>query len=110
MPIGKRDSGKVRLDLLPTGPLKEIARAMEEGANKYGDWDWLGGRYWYNGRMVESHYGYRNVPTYGPGHYAWGMNDWAPADRQEYDKLRLFGVKPDRRVEVGCPPFKTQKL
>jgi len=67
----------------------------------FGEWTWLGPRFWYNGRMVESHYGYRNVPSHGAAHYPWGLIG--------YDTVRLLGVKPDHKVEIGCPPFKTQK-
>jgi prepilin-type N-terminal cleavage/methylation domain-containing protein len=83
--------------------LADLKRAGGTDANSilYGEWTWLGGRYWYNGRMIESHYAYRNVPTVGMAHYPWGLAG--------YDKVRLIGVKPDLKVEIGCPTFKTQK-
>lgn len=36
----KRDGGKVRYDLLPPGPLHELARVFTIGAEKYGARDW----------------------------------------------------------------------
>lgn len=39
----KFDSGKVRLDLVPTHPVKEVARVLMHGAAKYGDHNWRGG-------------------------------------------------------------------
>lgn len=39
----KFDDGKVRLDLLPTDALKEIARVLMHGSDKYGDYNWLKG-------------------------------------------------------------------
>ena len=42
----KHDEGKPRLDLLPSGPLVEIARALEFGSRKYGDNQWRNGFAW----------------------------------------------------------------
>lgn len=42
----KHDTGKPRMELLPTGPLKEMAKVLGAGASKYGDWNWTGGFEW----------------------------------------------------------------
>jgi hypothetical protein len=42
----KADSKKVRLDLLPTESLREIAKVMEFGSKKYGDYNWTKGMQW----------------------------------------------------------------
>jgi hypothetical protein len=42
----KHDDGKPRMGLLPTGPLREIAKVMTFGADKYGDHNWRGGFKW----------------------------------------------------------------
>lgn len=42
----KYDEGKRRLSLLPTGPLEEVVRVLEFGANKYGDYNWRNGMNW----------------------------------------------------------------
>lgn len=42
----KHDEGKPRLDLLPSGPLVEIARVLEFGSHKYGDNQWRNGFAW----------------------------------------------------------------
>ena len=39
----KHDSGKERFDLLPQGPLFEVARVYTIGAAKYGDYNWAKG-------------------------------------------------------------------
>ena len=41
-----RQDGKVRLELLPVGPLRELARVMGYGANKYGEHNWREGLEW----------------------------------------------------------------
>lgn len=84
--------------------LADLKRAGGTTADSilYGDWSWLGARYWYNGRMIESHYNYRNVATYGAVHYAWGING--------YGTVRLLGIKPDLKLDIGNPIFKTQKV
>ena len=46
----KNDSGKPRLELLPTAPLEQIAQVLAFGAAKYGEHNWRGGMSW--GRMV----------------------------------------------------------
>jgi hypothetical protein len=42
----KFDSGKIRLELLPTESLEEIAKVLMFGANKYGEYNWRGGMHW----------------------------------------------------------------
>jgi len=37
----KRDEGKVRVELLPAGPLIELAEVFTYGANKYRAWSWM---------------------------------------------------------------------
>lgn len=39
----KYDSGKPRMELLPTIALEEVAKVLTFGANKYGAWNWAGG-------------------------------------------------------------------
>lgn len=39
----KNDAGKERFDLLPHGPLFELARVYTMGAGKYGDYNWAKG-------------------------------------------------------------------
>lgn len=42
----KNDDGKTRYDLIPTGPLEQLARVYTIGANKYGENDWRKGLKW----------------------------------------------------------------
>ena len=39
----KHDDGKVRFELLPAGPLTELAKVYSAGARKYSDHQWRGG-------------------------------------------------------------------
>lgn len=39
----KYDDNKLRTDLLPVGPLEEVAAVMTFGATKYGDRNWANG-------------------------------------------------------------------
>lgn len=39
----KYDQGKERFDLIPHGPLFEVARVYTMGAAKYGDYNWANG-------------------------------------------------------------------
>lgn len=39
-------TGKVRVDLIPTRPLEEIAGVLAHGAEKYGQNNWRGGLRW----------------------------------------------------------------
>ena len=68
----------------------------------YGYWTWLGRArtYGYNGRMVESHYTYRNVAS-NFASYTWTLG---------YDPVRILGVAPNLNVTSGAPTFKTQKV
>ena len=45
----RNDEGKLRFDLIPVGPLEEVARAYTVGATKYADRNWEQGIKW--GRM-----------------------------------------------------------
>lgn len=42
----KDDGGKVRVELLPVGPLNDIAEILTFGANKYDDHNWRKGFKW----------------------------------------------------------------
>lgn len=42
----KNDEGKARFDLIPVGPLWEVARVYTVGAKNYGDRDWEDGMSW----------------------------------------------------------------
>lgn len=42
----KQDDGKNRVDLLPIGPLEDIAEILTFGANKYADHNWRKGFKW----------------------------------------------------------------
>lgn len=42
----KDDSGKLRFDLIPAGPLQELARVYTMGAEKYDDRNWENGLTW----------------------------------------------------------------
>ena len=42
----KHDQGKLRYDLLPTGPLEELVRVYTIGAAKYGDRNYEAGIKW----------------------------------------------------------------
>ena len=39
----KHDSQKIRLELLPTEALEEVAKVLAFGAKKYDDWNWAKG-------------------------------------------------------------------
>ena len=36
----KDDEGKLRMDLVPVGAIRSLARVFEYGAKKYGEWNW----------------------------------------------------------------------
>ena len=42
----KHDTGKLRMDLIPVGPLTEIAAVLTDGAAKYAEWNWADGFKW----------------------------------------------------------------
>lgn len=42
----KYDQAKVRVELLPTAALEQVARVLGDGAGKYGDWNWAQGMRW----------------------------------------------------------------
>jgi len=42
----KHDAEKLRYDLLPTGPIEELARVYTVGGEKYGPRDWEAGLRW----------------------------------------------------------------
>lgn len=42
----KHDQEKIRLELLPTEALEEVAKVLTFGAKKYGDWNWAQGMSW----------------------------------------------------------------
>lgn len=42
----KDDHGKLRFDLIPPGPLKDLAAVYTVGASKYGDRNWEQGLAW----------------------------------------------------------------
>lgn len=39
----KHDSGKPRIDLVPPGPIIEVAKVFTDGAVEYGDYNWIKG-------------------------------------------------------------------
>ena len=42
----KNDAGKLRYDLIPPDPLREVARVYTIGSTKYQDYNWLHGMNW----------------------------------------------------------------
>jgi len=109
-PAGETPNGNVASAATGVGDLKRAAaqagnrQGWDGGVNArlimYGDWSWLGeyAPHVFRGRVVMSDYAYRGMPiTIGWGHDL-------PA------KVHLLGTKPAVTAEVGCPPFKTQKL
>lgn len=42
----KKDAGKLRFDLIPVGPLRELARVYTIGAEKYAPRGWEAGMAW----------------------------------------------------------------
>ncbi len=42
----KNDEGKIRVDLVHPFFIIQIAKVMEHGAAKYGEWDWANGHKW----------------------------------------------------------------
>jgi len=76
----------------------------------YGDWSWLSAQGWsrYLGRVVQSHYCYRLVPTTFNCSIGGDPNFYA-----DYGGRMLF-VRPEikalNRHMTGVPPFKTQKM
>ena len=49
----KFDQNKMRLDLVPTTAIEDIANVLTFGANKYGDRNWEKGMKW--SRVIASH-------------------------------------------------------
>lgn len=45
-PAVKHDEGKPRLSLIPGDALVGLARVLEHGASKYGEWNWEQGMEW----------------------------------------------------------------
>jgi len=78
----------------------------------YGDWSWItawgedaGTNRQARGLAVQCDYHYRNTPCA----IARGWYPGIPTD-QPHTKVYLGYTKPGVVAEVGCPPFKTQKL
>jgi len=73
----------------------------------FGDYSWLGARGWcsygYGGAGVQCDYNYRGTPLRYLDHDADYTGDDYP------DPMYLGGTKPAKRIQVGEPPFKTQK-
>lgn len=68
----KDDTGKLRWDLVPFGPLEEVVRVYQHGCTKYDDWNWEKGltysrmfaaamrhlgRWWWRSEMYDSESG-----------------------------------------------------
>ena len=66
-----------------------------------GDWAFLSPWYPWYGRVVQSNYNYRNVPT------ILAPTPWGDTDERYHHYMKY--TKPQHIVEVGCPTFKTQK-
>lgn len=72
----KDDSQKVRLELLPTGALEDVAKVLAFGASKYGDYNWAQGMAWSRllGAMLRHTFAFSrgelNDPESGHSHIA----------------------------------------
>ena len=79
--------------------LKKVG-GFEANSVMYGDWSFVGeweSRY-FKGRALVCDYAYRNMPL---------VTSW---NNVKQDRVHIRKTKPRMRAEVGCPPFKTQKL
>ena len=93
----KHDEGKLRLDLIPTLPIKELALVYGMGAKKYGKDNWKKGlKYsriyaamlrhlvaWIEGEDVDEESGYNHL-----AHVAWGcftLICYTEGDYSEFD-------------------------
>ena len=70
----KNDLGKLRYDLIPTGPLRELARVYTIGSKKYADDNWRGGFAW--GRVYAALQRHANA--------FWSGEQFDPEDDQEH--------------------------
>ncbi len=83
----------------------------------YGDWSWLGGGNawnWYiqKATALFSNYNYRGIPTFTNGHPADIPNAASSGADGRVDtasQVILKWTKPQHRVSIGAPMFKTQK-
>ena len=82
------------------------------GRNGYFGWFASAGGRTFGGAAVQSHYNYRNMPTY------ISQGSWLPdvpsqaegPTNVQPDPVILGHTKPGVKVDIGCPQFKTQKL
>ena len=88
--------------VLAATELRDLRRAGGTDAESimHSNWENLfrWNAYSYHGIAIQSHYHYRNVPT--------GL--W-PDNARTVTPVRILNTQPDRWINVGEPPFKTQK-
>jgi hypothetical protein len=108
----KYDSGKLRYDLIPVGPLQTLAQVYTMGAEKYADDNWRQGLPWkriyaalqrhlnafWGGEDFDSESGLPHL-----GHAAWGcftLLEYLNTKRSFDDR-----VKPDAQTRNNLPAF-----
>ena len=109
----KYDSGKLRYDLIPVGPLATLAQVYTMGAAKYADDNWRSGIAWKRiyaatQRHLNAFWGGEDLdPESGlphVGHAAWGcftLLEFLNTKRSFDDR-----VKPDAQTRDNLPPFR----
>ena len=114
MPMSASDESAInRSAATRLGDLKR-AGGVDVDSITHGNWSWLGtwSSTYANGRAVQSHYCYRNVPSYqfsSTSDDYRGEFEYLGAPYSAWKTVRLLYTKPDRFVQLGEPVFKTQK-
>lgn len=94
----KNDTGKLRYDLIPPHPLRELARVYTLGSAKYGDYNWLHGMAW--SRVIAALYrhleAWRDGRCFDPddGQHPLASVIWCAMTLMEFERL---GVGHDDR-------------
>lgn len=98
----KNDQGKLRYDLIPPSPLKELAEVYTLGAAKYGDYNWLLGLDW--SRVVAALYRHLEAWRTGrivdpdDGQHPLASVAWCAFTLMEFERLGIG--RDDRQINM----------
>jgi hypothetical protein len=86
----KKDRGKLRYDLIPTGPLEQLAFVYTLGSEKYSDHNWRQGMAWSRviGAMMRHVEAFRKGISIDPvdGQHVLASVAWCAFTLMEYEK------------------------